>query len=203
MVLFCSRPSGSQLSFGLGHPNEDCSWCCQRACIPAWGFTTLCYPQRFQGVKYIAWEQLSCQGCWFWPSQKGTWRQGKLPVYSCDGHIWVCHTLSSFVLNLVLPSLMCSNVTKLVYRYVAPEYAMTGHLLVKSDVYSYGVVLLELLTGRRPVEMSQPSGQENLVTWVSNISNLFDLYHSWFLVLFFLINYPSISFQWKRTFWAK
>jgi serine/threonine protein kinase len=50
-------------------------------------------------------------------------------------------------------------------RYVAPEYAMTGHLLVKSDVYSYGVVLLELLTGRKPVDMSQPPGQENLVTW--------------------------------------
>lgn len=46
---------------------------------------------------------------------------------------------------------------------------MTGHLLVKSDVYSYGVVLLELLTGRKPVDMSQPAGQENLVTWVSSI----------------------------------
>lgn len=48
---------------------------------------------------------------------------------------------------------------------MAPEYAMTGHLLVKSDVYSYGVVLLELLTGRKPVDMSQLPGQENLVAW--------------------------------------
>ncbi|KAK4756533.1 hypothetical protein SAY87_006660 [Trapa incisa] len=55
------------------------------------------------------------------------------------------------------------------FGYVAPEYAMTGHLLVKSDVYSYGVVLLELLTGRKPVDMSKPSGQENLVTWARPI----------------------------------
>ncbi|KAL1548392.1 proline-rich receptor-like protein kinase PERK3 isoform X3 [Salvia divinorum] len=55
------------------------------------------------------------------------------------------------------------------FGYVAPEYAMTGHLLVKSDVYSYGVVLLELLTGRKPVDMSQPLGQENLVTWARPI----------------------------------
>eukprot|EP00850_Spirogloea_muscicola_P007647 SM000039S14477 [mRNA] locus=s39:369548:374383:- [translate_table: standard] len=55
------------------------------------------------------------------------------------------------------------------FGYVAPEYAMTGHLLVKSDVYSYGVVLLELLSGRRPVDMTQPPGQENLVTWARPI----------------------------------
>lgn len=55
------------------------------------------------------------------------------------------------------------------FGYVAPEYAMTGHLLVKSDVYSYGVVLLELLTGRKPVDMSQPAGQENLVSWARPI----------------------------------
>lgn len=51
------------------------------------------------------------------------------------------------------------------FGYLAPEYAMTGHLLVKSDVYSYGVVLLELLTGMKPVDMSRPPGQENLVAW--------------------------------------
>eukprot|EP00250_Pteridium_aquilinum_P019360 c24399_g1_i1 orf=731-3622(-) len=51
------------------------------------------------------------------------------------------------------------------FGYVAPEYAMTGHLLVKSDVYSYGVVLLELLSGRRPVDQFKPPGQANLVTW--------------------------------------
>ncbi|XP_022770801.1 probable serine/threonine-protein kinase PBL23 isoform X2 [Durio zibethinus] len=60
------------------------------------------------------------------------------------------------------------------FGYVAPEYAMTGHLLVKSDVYSYGVVLLELLTGRTPVDMSQPSGQENLVTWARPILRVRD-----------------------------
>ncbi|KAK8618745.1 hypothetical protein V6N13_132726 [Hibiscus sabdariffa] len=51
------------------------------------------------------------------------------------------------------------------FGYLAPEYAMTGHLLVKSDVYSYGVVLLELLTGRKPVDLLQPPGQESLVAW--------------------------------------
>ncbi|KAL5227690.1 hypothetical protein ABZP36_015955 [Zizania latifolia] len=62
------------------------------------------------------------------------------------------------------------------FGYVAPEYAMTGHLLVKSDVYSYGVVLLELLTGRKPVDMSRSEGQENLVSWarplLSNVVSL-------------------------------
>ncbi|CAH8310428.1 unnamed protein product [Eruca vesicaria subsp. sativa] len=49
--------------------------------------------------------------------------------------------------------------------YVAPEYALTGHLTTKSDVYSYGIVLLELLTGRVPVDMNRVAGEGVLVSW--------------------------------------
>ncbi|CAA0820168.1 Proline-rich receptor-like protein kinase PERK9 [Striga hermonthica] len=51
------------------------------------------------------------------------------------------------------------------FGYMAPEYASSGKLTDKSDVYSYGVVLLELITGRKPVDTSQPLGEESLVEW--------------------------------------
>lgn len=49
------------------------------------------------------------------------------------------------------------------------RYASTGKLTTKSDVYSYGVVLLELLTGRVPVDTQRPPGQHVLVSWVSTL----------------------------------
>lgn len=43
---------------------------------------------------------------------------------------------------------------------------MYGKVSVKIDVYSYGVVLLELLSGRKPIDDKNPEGQESLVMWV-------------------------------------
>lgn len=40
-----------------------------------------------------------------------------------------------------------------------------GHLYVKSDVYGFGVVLLEMLSGQRAHDLNRPSGQQNLADW--------------------------------------
>ena len=56
------------------------------------------------------------------------------------------------------------------YGYCAPEYAMTGQLTLKSDVYSFGVVLLELITGRKAIDDSRAAGEQNLVSWVRDLT---------------------------------
>lgn len=42
---------------------------------------------------------------------------------------------------------------------MAPEYANTGLLNEKSDIYSFGVVILEAITGRDPVDYGRPANE--------------------------------------------
>ncbi|KAI3448829.1 hypothetical protein Pfo_005494 [Paulownia fortunei] len=55
------------------------------------------------------------------------------------------------------------------FGYLAPEYFMHGKLNEKIDVYAFGVVLLELLSGRKPIDNALPKGQESLVMWAKHI----------------------------------
>ncbi|XP_078173885.1 serine/threonine-protein kinase PCRK1-like isoform X1 [Carex rostrata] len=50
--------------------------------------------------------------------------------------------------------------------YAAPEYLHTGRLATKSDVWSYGVVLYELITGRKPMDRNRPKGEQGLLEWI-------------------------------------
>ncbi|KAH6763927.1 HAESA-like 1 [Perilla frutescens var. frutescens] len=48
--------------------------------------------------------------------------------------------------------------------YIAPEYAYTLRVNEKSDIYSFGVVILELVTGKLPIDPE--FGEKDLVKWV-------------------------------------
>ena len=55
---------------------------------------------------------------------------------------------------------MCSE-------YMPPEYAMHGQFSVKSDVFSFGVLVLEIISGRKNSSFGNGENIENLLSYVS------------------------------------
>uniref|UniRef100_A0A453CE98 Protein kinase domain-containing protein n=1 Tax=Aegilops tauschii subsp. strangulata TaxID=200361 RepID=A0A453CE98_AEGTS len=64
------------------------------------------------------------------------------------------------------------------YGYCAPEYAATGQLTVKSDIYSFGVVFLELITGRRALDSNRPREEQDLVSWPGKLQKFREFHHT-------------------------
>ncbi|KAK6160155.1 hypothetical protein DH2020_003536 [Rehmannia glutinosa] len=82
--------------------------------------------------------------------------------------------ISDFGLAKIMPEGQETCVTATVlgtFGYFDPEYTLTGKLTLQSDVYAFGVVLLELLTGRRAVDLNQGPNDQNLVIQVRQILN--------------------------------
>ena len=51
--------------------------------------------------------------------------------------------------------------------YMSPEYVMHGHFSVKVDVYSFGVLLLELISGKKITSFYESGYAEDLLNYVS------------------------------------
>jgi len=50
---------------------------------------------------------------------------------------------------------------------MSPEYAMLGQFSVKSDVFSFGVIMLEIVSGKRNVDYNGVNSIDDLVSHVS------------------------------------
>ncbi|KAK4391561.1 Calmodulin-binding receptor-like cytoplasmic kinase [Sesamum angolense] len=50
--------------------------------------------------------------------------------------------------------------------YLDPDYMRTYQLTTKSDVFSFGILLVEILTGRRPVDLKKPPDERVTIKWV-------------------------------------
>ncbi|XP_009612396.1 receptor-like kinase TMK3 [Nicotiana tomentosiformis] len=81
--------------------------------------------------------------------------------------------VSDFGLVKIAPDGERSVVTRLAgtFGYLAPEYAVTGKITTKADVFSFGVVLMELLTGMMALDEDRPEESQYLVAWFWNIKS--------------------------------
>ncbi|KAJ0987274.1 hypothetical protein J5N97_005630 [Dioscorea zingiberensis] len=76
--------------------------------------------------------------------------------------------VADFGLVRLAPDGKCVSVeTRLAgtFGYLAPEYAVTGRVTTKADVFSFGVILMELITGRKALDENQPEESAHLVSW--------------------------------------
>ncbi|WOL18916.1 hypothetical protein Cni_G27713 [Canna indica] len=74
-------------------------------------------------------------------------------------NIWYCLSIIPAFTRSIMSK------TNIIALCEIPVAFISGHLYVKSDVYGFGVVLLEMLSGQRAMDPNRPSGQHKLVDW--------------------------------------
>ncbi|MCO5592362.1 hypothetical protein L7F22_046364 [Adiantum nelumboides] len=66
------------------------------------------------------------------------------------------------------PIFICKEIMG-TFGYLSPEYFNFGRVSTKMDIYSFGIVLLELMTGKCPIDNNVLPGQANIAIWASHL----------------------------------
>ena len=92
---------------------------------------------------------------------------------------------------------------------MAPEYAMEGLFSMKSDTYSFGVLLLEILSGKKNSGFHHPDHSQNLLSHVGFSSTIY-IPQIWYKVTFFSHSWiPELwcwagmaAMEWRQGTWV-
>lgn len=77
--------------------------------------------------------------------------------------------------------------------HIAPEYLSTGQSSEKTDVFGFGILLLELITGQRALEFGKAANQKGaMLDWVSTVALILSFScHKVLMCSFFSSNFIS------------
>lgn len=111
----------------------------------------------------------------WWPcSHKGTWHirvRVYISFFFWSDSITKCWELLFFFFVYQF-NLDNNKQASVPCRYLAPEYAENGIVSVRTDVYAFGMVLLQLISGRKVIDPTREGHQQSLRQWVSSSSSI-------------------------------
>ncbi|KAL7139853.1 hypothetical protein ABFS83_09G081600 [Erythranthe nasuta] len=84
------------------------------------------------------------------------------------GDFGLAKVISDISTNFAADESASSIAVKGTIGYIAPEYGMSGVISTQGDVYSYGILLLEMFTNVRPTSEALSSNDQNLHSYVRN-----------------------------------
>ncbi|CAN1158967.1 PTI1-like tyrosine-protein kinase At3g15890, partial [Linum perenne] len=88
-------------------------------------------------------------------------RRMSIAIGSAEGIAYLHHEASPHIIHRDIKAI------KGTLGYLAPEYAMWGKVSDSCDVYSFGILLLELISAKRPLEKLPGGVKRDIIQWVT------------------------------------
>lgn len=87
-------------------------------------------------------------------------------IYFAEDTFWIVEQKKNYSMNQSILMLQIYVKHEMCRGYLAPEYATLGQLSDKVDVYSFGVLALEVVSGRKNINFDVPVSETYLTEWV-------------------------------------